>query len=140
MENLEIKTGIIAGKGADTKGEDGVTNVEKAYWNEYGTDTGIPARPFMRRTADEKAKALQVVTSTALRSVVSGQEPPRNAMERIGMWFAAQIVRTIDRASSWAAPNAPSTIAAKGSSAPLRDTSQMRQAVSHVVQAKGADS
>lgn len=129
----EIRVGIQHDAGAEP---DGTSLVEVAVWNEFGTET-IPSRPFMRRTADEKRRAVGALGEGFLKRVIAGSVAPSSALHQIGLWFAAEVVKTINSSASWAAPNAPSTIAAKGSSHPLVDTSHLRKNIKHIVRRKG---
>lgn len=131
----DIHVGVLGNAG---QYDERTTTVEVAVWNEFGTET-VPARPFMRRTADENERKVAVLGQGFVGKVIDGTITPKNALHQIGLWFAAQIVRTINKSSGWAVPNAPSTIQAKGSSHPLVDTSHLRKNISHVIVGKGSN-
>ena len=140
LDKIEARVGVLADK--NTARSDGPTNVEVAFWNEFGTDAtdshpGIPERPFMRHTADENRRKVGVLGEGYLKKIIDGSLEPRMALTRIAMWFAGQIQKTMANSKSWATPNAESTIDAKGSDTPLIDTGQLRRSISHVVQMKG---
>ena len=140
LDKIEARVGILADK--NTGRAKGPTNIEVAYWNEFGTEAtdrhpGIPERPFMRHTADTNRRKVGVLGEGYLKKIIAGQIDPRMALTRIAMWFAGQIQKTIANSKSWAEPNAPSTIAGKGSDVPLIDTGQLRQSINSVVETKG---
>lgn len=111
---------------------DTITLAEIATVNEFGSSDGrIPARSFLRSTADARRIELNAVKRAALRSVASGKRTTEEALNLIGQWFAAAVQRTITELRS--PPNAPSTIARKGSSKPLIDTGQLRQSITWAV-------
>ena len=81
-----------------------------ARWNEYGTTT-IPKRPFLQRTFDEKSKEWAEVAMLALRAHIrnagtEGGKVLELALSAAGRKMQSAIVRTIEDASTWAAPNA----------------------------------
>lgn len=93
-----------------------------ALWNEYGTVTS-PPRPFMRATIDTKGPEWPKAMASIMRANPNGQY----IMEQMGEGIQGQLVQTI---ITWSdPPNAPSTIAAKGFDAPLRDTMLMSRSV-----------
>lgn len=82
-----------------------------AAWNEYGT-TRIPKRPFMRRTFDEHSRewaevAMQALRAHILSAKAEGGKVLETALKASGRLAQADIVKTIEDAGSWAAPNAP---------------------------------
>ena len=82
-----------------------------ATWNEYGT-TRIPKRPFMRRTFDEHSREWAEAAAGALRAHIrnantEGGKVLETALKAAGRLAQADIVKTIQDAGSWAAPNSP---------------------------------
>lgn len=132
---------VLVGFLATEAGDDLITY---AAANEFGTDV-IPERSFLRSTVDlhradyekELADAVGLmIDSVSKGGVFSGGgraaiAQAKKALQRLGLRAVgdvqAQIVEIRDP------PNAPSTIARKGSSNPLIDTGRMRQSVSFVV-------
>lgn len=96
----------------------------------------IPERRPIRRTFAEKRGELISLTARVARDVLAGKLDPIAAMGIIGAWGAAAIKRTIT--AGLTPPNAPSTIAKKGSSKPLVDTGQLVGSISFVVDDSGA--
>lgn len=129
LNGRAVKVGIRA-DGAGGAANDGVQIVDIATYNEFGTEH-IPARPFMRRTADEQEKAVGTFAQKLAGQVIAGKMNPDGLLDALGLWYVARIRDTIRSAFRWAAPNAPSTIRRKGSSKPLIDTGAMIGAVDY---------
>lgn len=110
-----VKVGIQAGPASD-----GVQVVDYAIFNEFGTEH-IPARPFMRHTADTQERPLQEYTRRLIGPMLEGQRSVDQVLHSVGQWYQRAMQSTVRNSRSWAEPNAPSTIALKGSSLPLRD-------------------
>lgn len=104
-----------------------VTNV--ALWNEYGTATGVPERPFFRQ-AIAQAEAPLLETVHAAYDPVTGLTT--RDLARMGETMVRLIQDSI-RKGDWS-PNAPATVALKGSSQPLIDTGFMRRSVTYKVE------
>jgi len=94
----------------------------------------IPERPFMRKTFDEKREDIVKFIKEMIELYSKGRVKDLSKYFAIvGAKMKKEIQRTITTASSWAVPNAPSTIAKKGSSKPLIDTGRMRAAITYKV-------
>lgn len=101
--------------------------------NEYGREDGsIPARPFMRpafqsRRVKGAMKSVQeyLRDKTSLNQMLNG----------IGRASVAAIVANINAHPP--PPNAPSTIARKGSSGTLVDTGRMKQSITYSIRKRG---
>lgn len=108
----------------------------RATVNEFGSpEKNIPERSFLRKTFDEKRTPLRDVQKRALSRVIAGKITVEEGLSIIGQWFQREVQRTIT--DTYSPPNAPSTIAKKGSSHPLIDTGEMRQAIAYEVNLKG---
>lgn len=109
-----MEAGVLAGATNEVEipGHSGEKRVAVyAAWNEYGT-TRIPKRPFMRRTFDEHSQEWAEVAVQALRAHIrnaktEGGKVLETALKASGRLAQADIVKTIQDAGSWAAPNAP---------------------------------
>jgi len=119
--------GILGSAGAYAEG---TSIVDVAVFNEFGTET-IPARPFMRRTEELYSDRLQGFVLALAKGVMSGLVHPSTILDQIGLRYQSWVRQTIRDAYQWAAPNAPSTIARKGSSKPLIDTGRLHGAVNY---------
>lgn len=120
----KVKVGFPAGE-ADSE------IVMRAVYNEFGTSRGIPERPFIRNAVrGSKSSYLSLMKRGALR-IVRGDLSKRRVLEQLGLKAVGDIQRGMPGTPP---PNAPSTVAQKGSSATLVDTGQMRQSVTHKVE------
>lgn len=122
-------------------GKGGVSNVEVGFfesarypngtpvaavaaWNEFGTKT-IPERPFFRQAIAEMQDGI-------VNILKAGIDPKEGVVDqqlanRIGAYAQGQVQKSITKLDE--PPNAPATVAAKGSSNPLIDKGTMRQSV-----------
>lgn len=98
-----------------------------AAYNEFGTSR-IPARPFMRTTANEHQNEWCETLAGALKGEIL-KDNAKGAMGLVGEQMKAHIQQTIQKGSF--APNAPRTVANKRAKGkvepdhPLIDTGQM---------------
>ena len=95
-----------------------------AAWNEFGTKR-IPERPFFR-------KAIAGMEDGLLNILKAGIDPEKMVVDehladRVGAYAAGEVQESITALEE--PPNAPSTVARKGSTNPLIDTGYMRQSV-----------
>ena len=117
LDGAGVKVGIRA-RDAGRQGPDRVDVIDYAVYNEFGTED-IPSRPFMRRTADTgQTETLRVMRRWA-DMAMRGQMSVPQVLGSLGEYYQMRMQATIRSARRWAAPNAPSTIEAKGSSSPL---------------------
>ena len=95
----------------------------------------IPERSYLRAWFDENVDALQVTLERLIGQIVEGKISGRAALEMIGGYVVTHVqAYMIDLKTP---PNVPSTIARKGSSNPLIDTGQLKDAITwRVVGAK----
>lgn len=104
-----------------------------AQWNEFGT-TKIPSRPFLRGTMEKNAgKYARFLVAQARAGLGGSDRTYRQAMNRLGLMMVGDVQQAISNGVP--PPNAPSTIAKKGSSTPLIETGLMRSEVEHKVDA-----
>ena len=103
--------------------DDGMPVAQVAFWNEYGT-IKIPERPFFRHAnfmAIKKFKRIvKNINVSKNKSVITVSQ-----VNQIGRMWTNTLQQSIDGEGISYVPNAPSTIARKGSSQPLIDTSLM---------------
>jgi hypothetical protein len=121
-------------QGAQHKGEDGTSDlVSIGAAHEFGAP-GIPRRSFLRPSYDENRKGLERVMAQEKGKIILGTSTIEDSLDRIGLLHTAQVQAKIR--SNIPPPNAPATIAIKGSSATLIDTGQMIQSIRHVNEIK----
>lgn len=127
----KIDVGILAADGAAAyAGGDGATVLEVAMWNEFGAGH-VPERSFIRAWFDENEDACGRAVVAMMRAVLAGRYTSKQAVELLAQRFVAEIQRRM--AQGIPPPNAPSTVAAKGSDKPLIDTGQLRSSISYLV-------
>lgn len=131
-----IKIGVHAKDGADDYG-DGVTVLEVAIWNEFGTDN-VPERSFIRAWFDENREKCRRAMAKMLEAVIAGKYTKEQAVELVAQRFVGEIQRRM--AAGIAPPLAPETIRRKGSDKPLIDTGQLRSSISYSINGKVAES
>lgn len=96
---------------------------------EFGSySENIPSRPFLRTTF-EGARLVKIrkKASILLRQCAKQNRDAKSFLEKIGLYAADEVKRNI-KDGEWQ-ENSPVTIAIKGSSKPLRDTSTMSRAI-----------
>lgn len=116
MSGREVKVGIM-----DSDGD----VLEYAVYNEFGTSRGIPPRPFMSTTYDRYHKETEKFIEFMYNDLIEGKMNADKLLRTAGEQYQKRIQQTIREAKDWAAPNAPETVARKGSSSPLIDTGRM---------------
>lgn len=109
-----------------------------AYMLEHGDPLWqIPPRPFLEPAFKANADKLRVQQLKIIKAALEGS-PEKMSIEvqKLGL-LGQSIVKAwfVDPRNGWA-PNAPSTIAAKGSDKPLIDTGELRNSISYVVRNK----
>ena len=129
----EVFIGFQAGK-KQHEGRDGekADVAQIAAFNEFGTST-MPARPFLRKSADENKDVIVKMCTQAAKAIAKGSTEQQE-LKKLGVFGASLVQEKIESGSY--VPLAPSTIKRKGSSKPLIDTGQMRQSVHYVIRRK----
>jgi hypothetical protein len=129
MGRPSIAVGILAGQGAEESHGEGLTTLQVAIWNEFGT-VNMPARSFVRAWFDENVAQIRADLKSLMKLVVAGKMTKERALDLIAVRCVGQIQERM--AAGIPPPNAPSTIAKKGGgkTTPLIDTGQLRAAVS----------
>lgn len=126
LSETSVECGVFPGRSSYPDGTD-VGQV--AAYNEYGTST-IPARPFVSKAWDDHSGELLKQAAKGFGSLLKGASA-ESICKEMGEFGVKIIVDEIDNGSF--VPNAPSTIAKKGSDHPLIDTGQMKQAVDYEI-------
>jgi hypothetical protein len=127
-----VKVGVIGGEEAD-----GTSLADVMNWIEFGTvnDDGTvrqPERPVLRRTINQNMDYFRAINAANLPRVLDGRMAAGIALDLLGLAAVSKVKQAMVD-GPWA-PNAPSTIARKGSSKPTIDTGHLRQAMTHVVE------
>lgn len=124
-----VTVGIHAAEASQGR-EDGLTMLEVAIWQEFG-NSKIPQRSFLREWFDENEDKAETWWTALNKQVLHGQMNQKRALELFGLRVVGEIQQRI--ANSIPPPNAPTTIARKGSDVPLIDTGQLRSSITHAV-------
>jgi phage gpG-like protein len=125
VKKREVAIGVMQNSGAY---EDGLSIVEVARTHEFGSITKkIPARSFLRVPFYEKEKQVDNLIFRGYKMMVEKNETVDKALDLIGLG-ARDISVGAFRDNNWQELK-PSTIKAKGSSAPLIDTGNLRQSI-----------
>lgn len=96
--------------------------------HEFGSSDGrIPQRSFMRSAVSMNKNAIQTLIDKLAAKVADGDMQRDAALGVIGQFLKDKIISRIN--SNIPPPNAPSTIARKGSSHTLIDTGQLKSSV-----------
>lgn len=101
--------------------------VARAIWNHYGTSRGVPARPFLTNAMRENRRKYLNAMRESAPKVLRGETSLDQVLSKLGILAQGDVQQSITELRD--PPNAPSTIAAKGSSNPLIDTGEMRSKV-----------
>ena len=133
LASLEIQVGFPEGMGEGY--ENGASLAEVAAYNEFG-GSSKPARPFMRQSFENHQAELQRGCDEA-NLTINGGGSAEQALNALGVLAKGLVQNEIVEGGF--APNAPSTIAKKGSAQPLIDTAHMRQSVNYVIKPRGGE-
>lgn len=102
--------------------------VQVAAAHEFGL--GVPERPFLRHALSENRDEWAGAARHAAKQAARGKSH-QGTLRELGVAMVDDAQTSIE-SGPWA-PNAPATIARKGSSQPLIDTGQMLQSVRAVL-------
>lgn len=127
-EEPYVTLGIHEDEGRQRDG-DGPTVAEYATFNEFGM--GVPERSFLRSTVDEHRDEIARRLETAITDQLDGRRTVGQGLERLGLWATGRVKMKIRDLRD--PPNAPRTIALKGSDNPLIDTGRMRNSIAYKV-------
>lgn len=122
LDGAEVHSGILGDAGQDI--------VNRATFNEFGT-RNIPERSFIRSTFDENLARYERQMKRDAKAMGTGGVDADLVLNRAGLRATADIQKKITELDS--PPNAPATIARKGSSNPLIDSSRMKQSVNYEI-------
>lgn len=122
VDDKSAVVGVLGSQGSDM--------VMIAAVNEYGTSDGhIPSRPFLRNAL--KDPTLVPFVRRMAAQYTQGKLSLDAALNKVGAFTVGLIQRSIG--SNIQPANAPSTVAAKGSSATLINTGRLRQSITWVI-------
>lgn len=126
-KEIVITVGVHDDDGAaQHNGAEGLTVADVATFHEFGTRT-VPQRSFIRGWFDENQEFVAETLRKQFAAVAEGKRDAETAAERCALAFEGGIKQRISRGIPPAL--SPTTIARKGSSVPLIDTGQLRNAI-----------
>lgn len=128
-----VLVGLPAGKGHGI--DSGLSVAEVGAWLEFGT-WNAPERPWLRPGILKNLGAFRRLAQVDLVGIAEGRLSMDAALNRLGVFAVGRVQNEITHGP--AVPNAPSTIAKKGSSVPRIDTGMVRQSVTYVVEGQAA--
>lgn len=106
-----------------------LSNVDLGLIHEFGAPSvGIPERSFLRAPFEANRAKYIANLNKALQAVFERRLTVKVALGLVGAQMAGDMQLAI--AKGIPPPNSPATVARKGSSKPLIDTGQLRQAIS----------
>jgi hypothetical protein len=123
-----VLVGVPRGAGAE---ENGVSLAQVAAFTEFGTDKA-PARPFLRGGIRKGLPTIARVAARDISAVAHGTKSMDVALEMAGVIGTGAVKEFM--AGPNFVPNAPYTIAKKGSSQPTIEDAQLRQSITHVLE------
>lgn len=127
-----LAVGYPASETGSLRYPDGTSVILVAAVNNFGSaGRGIPARPFMVEGAEPAIEATQPIAAALIPLLNQGKVTPAEILKQMGPFAEAAFKKKLTD-GPWE-PNAPSTVAAKGSSRPLIDTGLLRNSLTHVV-------
>lgn len=124
-----VKVGLPAGEANPYP--DGTSVISVGVWNEFGTEF-IPPRPFLRTGIEEGKGGYRKLNRANLKAMQHGEKTAEQAMGELGLLAQGDVQAMIVAVTE--PPNAPSTIARKGSKSPLEDTGHLKQSITFEVQ------
>jgi hypothetical protein len=138
ISKASVKVGLLQNAGS---APDGTPLTEIGAVHEFGTRDGhIPQRSWLRATFRRTDAQRKAFTSNLIKKVLSDQSMSVDrALGLLGAWAVARVQETIVRRLTEGPENQalkPATIAAKGSSTPLVDTGQLKNAIAFQVVTK----
>lgn len=126
---VTLTVGIHEEQGAGSHGAATIADI--AAMTEFGL--GQPARSFIGAWADEREGEHKAQIRKLGEAVVKGTVTAPQGFEQLGQKYVGEVQARI--AGGIAPPNAPSTIAKKGSSTPLIDQGVLRSSITSKVEA-----
>jgi hypothetical protein len=121
----------------------GPTNAMLAHLHTNGSPLqNIPARPILEPAINyppNKALISAELGKAAAAAVEGNPQLAKQQLNRAGLVAVNAVKRWFTEPANHWAPNAPATIARKGSDKPLIDTGQLRASVTFIVEADALD-
>lgn len=129
-----VAVGVIGDAAGEQHKDSEVTVAQVAQWNHYGTER-IPARPFLTIALAQHSDELKKLQARLANGLVQGKLTLDQALGLLGEAAVGMVKKTI--ADGVPPPNAPSTVAAKGSDKPLINFGQLRGSITSQIREGG---
>jgi hypothetical protein len=135
--DLVVDVGLVGSEAAEPHGELGeLTNADVGLFHEYGTDTGIPERSFIRALVDEKhaqiTRFFERISQGIIDDKVSEERGLGLAGTQVVAWIKARILAHIPPPLTEETIELK-TVGGKKGTTPLIDTGQLIGAITHAV-------
>lgn len=132
MRGKDVVVGVTRATAVNRENPGEINNAELAAVHEFGSKDGtIPERSFIRSSMTNNRDEYVKSQAANLRKVVRGDMAFGKSLDLLGLRAAADVRDNIRRGDFEALKAA--TIKRKGSSAPLIDTGNLRQSITHEV-------
>jgi hypothetical protein len=131
-----VTVGVHEDRGGVPHGDSDLSIVDIWTIHEFGAPgAGIPERSFIRGWFDERKEENEAALRKIALAVLDGRVASvSQGLDRFGVLCTGGVQKRI--AVGIDPPNAPLTVALKGSSKPLIDTGQLRSSIAHKVEKK----
>lgn len=131
IQDQVVLVGFLGNTNARRGGE--VNNASLAYIHEYGSPANnIPARPFLGPGVERSVDQIGAVLIRGAQQFLTGDRGAvHRSLNQAGVVAQGAVQQYM--VSGTFAPLQPATIRRKGSSRPLIDTGQLRQAVTYQI-------
>ena len=142
VENTRILMGVPADTANDRETEDEEkSDINNAYLlsiHEHGSIDGrIPARPLLEPVIKQEEQFIKRGWAKYIKLMGEGSmEAAQTHIQKMALYMEGKLVEYFDN-NNWT-PNAPSTIARKGSAKPLIDTGDLRRSIRAFVDEGGS--
>lgn len=128
LGSYQVMVGVPAGKTE----EDGTSLALVAAVNEFGSQDGhTPERSFLRAGIRENLAEFKRLNAFTLKALAIGRTTEGQALALLGELAKSKVQDKIVHGPF--TPNAPSTIARKGSDRPLVDSGNLRQSITYEI-------
>lgn len=127
--SMPVRVGIHPDAGSEHY-PDGTSVLDVAIWNEFGTEN-IPERSFLRAWFEKNQPRALAMLKRINQLVLEGKLTREQGLNQLGLRWVAEIQERMSKGIP--PPNAPSTIAKKGSSTPLIDDGILRSSIKHTI-------
>lgn len=126
----QVLVGIRSEAGGEVPEGSDLNLAQIAAVNEFGSvdpPDRPPERSFLRSTMDNNAKAYADMVGDVVGKAIDGRQSLDKGLGLLGARAVGDVQQTMRNLDT--PPNAPSTIARKGSDNPLIDTGRLRQSI-----------